>query len=282
MKARWQFLIECKGFQFDRVYEFEGTLTHEQTEALGLPCGDLLITIKPEADMGTVGVNQFCKMQILIHGSVEQTKDLACWVAVNASEYISFFHGELKVHSGLLMAERIPETSEEEEMLGDNRWFAEAHLVEVRPTPTFDGASFNKIAADQTVNAAIRHFNAAVKANNPIDQFLGLFRILEDFYSPAHKYLKEALKRSSEPLKVACQYITYTENGNTGYLTESDYYQLVDKLVETRHQCAHLKTKEGFGIPHGDLRVDNEVTPLIPPLRRLTFEIIRKRLEKAN
>jgi hypothetical protein len=94
--------------------------------------------------------------------------------------------------------------------------------------------------------------------------------------------LKEALKRSSEPLKVACQYITYTENGNTRYLTERDYYQLVDKLVETRHQCAHLKTKEGFGIPHGDPRVNDEVSPLIPPLRRLTFEIIKKRLEEAD
>jgi hypothetical protein len=230
------------------------------------------------------GKNQFGKLKILLPGNVEQTKDLACWIAVNVSDHISFFNGELKVHSGLIMGERIPETSEEEQSLGEDRWFAEGHIVEVRPTPKFDDSSFRKIGGEYTINAAVRHYNAAVKATNPVDQFLGLFRVIEDFYghSSKRKTLAESLKDSMELIELARKKLKIVEGDNPSPFTEDDYFHFVEELVKVRHQCAHLRSHKGFGIPHGDPKVKEEVLPLIEPLRVIVFEAIKVKLERAS
>jgi hypothetical protein len=181
------------------------------------------------------------------------------------------------------MGERIPESTEEEQLLGEDRWFAEGHLVEVRPPPKFDDLSFRKIGGDPTINAAVRHYNVAVKANNPIDQFLGLFRVIEDFYgnSSKRKTLAESLKDSTELIVLARQKLKIVRRANPRPLTEDDCFHFIEELVKIRHQCAHLRSQKGFGIPHGDPKVKEEVIPLIEPLRIIVFEAIKVRLERA-
>lgn len=69
-----------------------------------------------------------------------------------------------------------------------------------------------------------------------------------------------------------------TEDDVARRLTKDDFDQLVDKLVKTRHQCAHLRSSKGFGITHGHPRVYTEVEPLINTLRGLAYEAIQMRL----
>lgn len=286
MKSQWDFFFECKNFRFDRVYKYEGKIGSEQATAFGLPSANcvFLITIEPDSESKFPGADQTGKLKVLIPGNTEQTKDLAYWIAINSSEHISFFHGELKIHGGLVTAELIPETPEEEEQLGENRFFAEARLVEVQPAPEFDGSSFQQITGDPIISGALRQYNAALKAENPIDQFLGLFRILESFYGPQleKQTLAVALKSSAELRDIAQKHLTFSDGATTRQLTEDDYFDLVDKLVQTRHECAHLRAQKGFGIHHGDPKVRKEVMPLIKPLSRLAFETIRTRLQKAS
>jgi len=115
----------------------------------------------------------------------------------------------------------------------------------------------------------VEQFNAAKNAKNPVDQFLGFFKVLEDLYGPASEKvtLATALKNSTELLQITQKHLHLTENGRNKDLTENDFFVLVDKLVKTRHQCAHLRSSKGFGIPHGHPRVTAEVEPLINPVR---------------
>jgi hypothetical protein len=169
----------------------------------------------------------------------------------------------------------LPDTPEEEGQMAEGPYFAEARLVEVLPTPSFDGASLQKLATSPLVE----QFNAANRAKNPIDRFLGLFKILEDLYGPTARNVKlaEALRSSAELLRIAQKHLRVAEDGVERPLTQDDFSGLVDRLVRARHECAHLRSSKGFGVTHGDPRVTTEIEPLTGPLRDLMYEAIQTR-----
>ena len=53
----------------------------------------------------------------------------------------------------------------------------------------------------------LKQFNTALAANSPVDQFVGLFKILEDYYSERSdsKGIASRLKRSKELSKIRAQ-----------------------------------------------------------------------------
>lgn len=283
MKSKWVFRFKCKGFRFDSIQNFGGYVDREATvnSDLSPENPDFLLTFEPDAETEMPGSEQTGKLIIVLSGDVEATKEMAYWIADHASEYISFFNGELKISYGYIAGELLPETPEEEEQLGEHRHFREVRLIQHPPPRVFDGSSFQRMTIDSATNSKLQQFNIALNANNPIDQFLGLFRIIEDFYdaSSKAKKLADRLKASSELIGIACKHLKIIENDIPRPLTQDDSFRLIEELVSIRHQCAHLRTSVGFGIPHGDPKVGDKVSPLIGPLRILAFEAIRIRLK---
>jgi hypothetical protein len=278
MRARWEFFIECTGIRFERVHKFEAQISEEQAEGFGLPAKEFtaLITIEPDEESYNPAIEQTGLLKITLPGNKEQTKNLAYWMSRQIARQITFSQGEVKVVYGLVMGEHLPDTPEEEEQVAEGPYFAEARLVEVLPTPSFDGSSLQKLAT----HPLIGQFNAADKAKNPIDRFLGLFKILEDLYGPTAKNVKvaDALKSSGELLQIAQKHLHVAEDGAARPLTQDDFSGLVDRLVRARHECAHLRSSKGFGVTHDDPRVATEIEPLTGPLRDLAYEAIQMRL----
>lgn len=278
MRARWDFFFECTGIRFERVHRFEAQVSEEHAKTFGLPVREFtaLITVEPDEVSYNPVIEQTGHLKITLPGNKEQTKHLAYWLSRQVARQITFSQGEIKVVYGLIMGEHLPDTPEEAERLGETPYFAEAHLVEVLPTPSFDGSSFQKLAT----HPLIEQFNVANKSKNPIDRFLGLFRILEDLYGPTARKvtLAEALKASTELFQIAQKHLHVTDDQGARELTQDDFSRFVDKLVHARHECAHLRSSTGFGIPHGDPRVTTAVEPLTGPLRDLTYEAIQLRL----
>lgn len=284
MRARWDFHIECTGVRFERVHKYEATITKEQAEAFGLPAQEFnaLIAIEPDEESYSPLIEQTGKLKITLPGNNEATENLAFWLSRHVAQQVTFSQGEMKINYGLILGEHLPDTPEEVEQLGDKPFFGKANLVEVLPTPSFDGSSLQNISS----SPLLKQFNAADSAKNPIDRFLGLFRILEDLYGPTSNKVKkgkkvtlaESLKASDELFQLTLQHLYITENDIDRQPTKDDFFELVAKLVNMRHECAHLRTSENFGIPHGNPRVTTEVEPLIYPLRTLTFEAVQMRL----
>ncbi|MBA3239915.1 MAG: hypothetical protein H0T60_01650 [Acidobacteria bacterium] len=281
MRARWDFHIECTGVRFERVHNYEAQITKEHAKEFGLPEEpfNALITIEPDEKSYDPLIEQTGHLRITTPGNNEATKDLAFWLARRVAQQITFSQGEMKINYGLILGEHLPDTPEEAEQLGDRSFFGQANLIEVRPAPTFDGSFLHNVSS----SPLIPQFNAADSAANPIDRFLGMFKILEDLYGPPSKkvqkgkrvFLADSLKASSELLQLTQQHLHITENGTDRQLTKDDFFRLIDKLVKMRHECAHLRTSENFGITHGDPRVLTEVEPLTNLLRGLTLEIVR-------
>jgi hypothetical protein len=278
MRARWEFHFDCTGIRFERVHEYEAPITEEDAEGFGLPAVAFtaLIRLEPDEKSYNPMAEQTGKLKITVPGKQQETESLAYWMARHVTEQVTFSQGEMKINYGLVLGELLPDTPEEAEQLGEKRFFAKAQLVEVIPPPAFDGSTLAKVSS----SPLMKQFNAADRATNPIDRFLGLFKILEDLYGPTSGKVKiaDSLKASAELFQLTQKHLHLTENGINRPPTQAEYHDLIDKLVKVRHECAHLRSSKKFGITHGDHRVTTEVEPLIRPLRSLAFEAVQGRL----
>lgn len=278
MKVRWDFHFDCMGVRFERTHRYEALISKEDAAAFGLPAVAFtgLIGIEPDETSKDPLAEQTGKLRITLPGRQDGTQSLAYWMAQHVTEQVTFSQGKMKINWGLVLGELLPDTPEEVEQLGEERYFAKAQLIEMIPPPTFEGSTLQKVSS----SPLMKQFNAADSATNPIDRFLGLFKILEDLYGPTSGKVKiaDSLKASAELFQLAHRHLHITKNGIDSQFTQSDFNQLIDKLVRMRHECAHLRSAKDFGITHGASRVTTDVQPLIPLLRSLTFEAVGMRL----
>lgn len=275
MKSRWDFFIECEDIRFERVHKFLAAVTAEHATAMGLPAEsfDAEIVIEPDKESYDPTVEQTGKLKVTVPGTQEQTKTAAYWLAKNAADQITFSQGRVRINYGLVTGEHLPETPDEEKQIGDTPYFAQAQLIEVKPAPSFDGAALTSVKS----SPLLQQFNDANAAKNPIDRYLGLFRILEDVYGPTDKktHIAQALKSSDELFSFAEKHISIEQSGKPTNMTRNDFSNLVDKFVKARHQCAHLQRKKDFGITHGDPRARMEIEPLAKMVSELAREALR-------
>jgi len=273
MKVRWQFFFTYEDLKFESSYTYEVTVTAEQAEHFGLPREGF----KAEVTVGPYekkhGLKQFGKIHITLPGTGEQTKDLAYSIAFTFAEYVTFTQARIELDGSFISNELLPETPEEESEVGDKRFSMTLQIREVGEKVPFDHAALQRL----TNSPLIKQFNEANNAKSPVDRFIGLFKILEDSYGG--QPVKASFKNSPELKQIALQELTIKENGTTRPFSQTDFEKLVDDLVDTRHECAHLRSSTGFGITYGDARVDTDVEPLLEALEVLAFEAVQKKVQ---
>jgi hypothetical protein len=273
MRVRWQFYFWYEDFKFERTHTFGMQITKEHAEAFGLPAEGFEAKVTIEADEEKHGhVKQRGIINIYLPGYPEQTKDLAYSLAINFAEHITFSIGKIKLDGSFISNELLPETPEEEEAVGEKRFGMTVQIKEVPERVAFDSASLQRL----TNNPLIKQFNQANDAASPIDRFIGLFKILEDLYG-GHP-IKPALKAAAELKQIALEHLQIEDGGSPRQITEAEFEELIDKLANTRHECAHLRSSTGFGITYGDARVQSDVEPLIGALETLAYEAVKKRI----
>src|SRR5690348_11438543 len=115
MRVRWSFIYETRDFRFGRVHTYDGTILPEHRSAFGLDAGCDSFTLKvvPDAKSKFPHAEQTGQLHVELRGRPEETREFAIWIIVHATDRITFSNGKLTVHSGLLRAERLPETPEE-------------------------------------------------------------------------------------------------------------------------------------------------------------------------
>lgn len=273
MRVRWQFYFEYEVLKFEKTYTYGVPVSKERAEAFGLPAQEFEAILTIEADEEKHGhIRQRGKINIFLPGNNEQTKDLAYSLAISMAEHISFSQGRIKLDGSFISNELLPETPEEEAEVGENRFSWTTQVREVRDKVPFDSAAIQKL----TNNPLVKQFNEANDAKSPVDRFIGLFKILEDLYGG--RPVRALFKSSAELKQLALQHLEIEEGGATRHISQAEFEKLVDDLVNTRNECAHLRRSTGFGITHGDARVQSDVVPLLVPLEILAYEAIQKRL----
>jgi hypothetical protein len=273
MKVRWRFYFTYEDLKFEKTCTYGVTVTPEQAEHFGLPLQgfEAEVTVGPDEEKHGF-IKQRGKIHITLPGNGEQTKDLAYSIAFTLAEYVTFTQARIELDGSFISNELLPETPEEEAEVGENRFSWTLQIREVGEKIPFDHASLQRL----TNSPLIKQFNEANKAKSPVDRFIGLFKILEDSYGG--QPVKASFKNSPELKQIAFQHLRITESGTTRAMSQAEFEKLVDDLVNTRHECAHLRSSTGFGITYGDARVDSDVEPLLASLEVLAYEVVKKRV----
>ncbi len=287
MRSCWNFYFQSVDAIFDQPLERKGKINEKNHNLPNQPPRLMEFFLRVELDSAPrfEGMEQTGTIKIVLPGDTTQTRGPAYWLASNFCESVTFSSGEISLLGGLVTGEYLADTAEEEEEIGDKRCFYEMHLVEATCLPSFDEASLKWPSVQSNDLKFEKQFNAAVKADNSIDVFLGLFKILESFYGPKTKKEKtaETIKSSAELFSIATNIKSCTgKHSGTFPLTPASFEALVDDLVRLRHECAHLKNDGSFGITHGDDRVITEVEPLIPILEFMAHLAIQLRQESLK
>ncbi len=285
--------MEYEDLTFERIVEYDLTVSKEHAEDIGLPAIEFeaRVVIEPEVEK-PYSIKQRGKIHIFLPGR-QETKDLAYLMANAIANQITFSQGKMDIDWSFVGNELLPEALEEAEKLGENRFGYTMKVEEMLDKVPFNSASLQNLIS----NPLIEQFNIANSSPNPIDSFIGLFKILEDLYGstplkpafikPTKKKgnnkkqeLKPSLKSSDELNQIILDNISMNQNGVTRPISQTEIEKLIDKLVDTRHECAHLRSSKGFGITHSDYRVKTEVEPLLESLRALVYDAVQKHIAK--
>lgn len=268
MKTEWQFRYETRYFIFEKVHKYKG----ESTENMDFGSGEILpfqydVRIEPEPDQEwTEGVIQTGKLLVVLPFNVEEARPIAMFVSEQMKERIAFESGDFSINYGVVYAERIPETPDEVQNVGDapHAVFMNLTEVDMSDVPSFDSEGFRTSSRASDIRL-MSQYNLASKETSSVSQFLGYFRILESLYSrPNRQSIAQNLKASSE-LSEIFEHI----------FIGGEFEQFVDEIVHARHRCAHLKLDQGFGYAPVDPEIMTKVEPCIKPLRELSYNCIR-------
>ena len=276
MKTEWQFPFETKGFHFEKEHKYKAT-----TKGLGSYLdehGDPLelsfeIRISPDRERHNPRADQCGNLFITLPLTYEKSEpvvhELACYIA----HKISFEYGEFNIMGGMTICKRIPETPEEEKEVGDAPYAVHMSMVEVPPVPAFNPEDFIEQSGTPMNVGLISQHVETKKTKNPIDRFLGFFKILESQFPPQSKrqHIRDCLKNSKELFSV----FTTVFKFDSADKSLQEFNDFIDAIVHARHRCAHLKADKKFGYVPIDPKVKEEVEPYLVTLEMLTYETIK-------
>lgn len=276
MKTKWQFFFETTDFVFDKEYKFRGSIPKDAVTSTGKPTDekiDFEMSIVPDEEQKHPTAEQTGIMYITIPFTYEEGREVVKGIAYLLSERISFDFGKMKINTGMILCERLPETPEEVEQVGDAPFAAEMNLEEVVSPPTFDAKKLSDQSAVNMDTRLVAQHNAAREHKNPIERFLGFFKIIETLYGPHSDKikLKEALLNNGDLFVLFRK--TFKFETQEDYKRE--YTRFIEKIVKGRHRCAHMRLKKDFGYWSNDPRVKTEIEPFIGALEALTYYAIR-------
>jgi hypothetical protein len=276
MKTEWQFIFETKGFKFHQKIRYKGEVSKPDESNNNESKLEYIVNIVPEDTEPFPGSDQIGKLLIEIPLRPKESKDLAYSIAYLFQENISYTHGKMKIHTGLIGGRRIAENDIEKHEIGDKPYFAEVRMETVDEPCYFDSQIFRSSTKRQNNLRLKAQYNTALAANNEIDKYTGLFKIIEDQFCGNKKkeYMKDVLKSSNKFFNIFSKTFFHSNGSTIKSANFSKFTDFVDKIVNIRNQCSHLKHKNYFGYTYDDPRIKTEVMPAILELDPLIRHLI--------
>lgn len=276
MKTKWQFFFQTTDFVFEKEHKFRGSMPKgavSNTSADSEEKIEFEMSVVPDEEQKHPNAEQTGIMYITISLNYEEGREIVKGIAYLLSQRISFDFGEMSIHTGVIMCERIPETPEEKELVGDAPFAVEMSLEEVVSPPTFDAKKLSSQTAISMDTRLVAQHNSARKISNPIDKFLGFFKIIETLFGPHNSKIssKDALLGSTSFFGIFKSVLRY----DNPELYQDEYKKFVTKIVSARHRCAHMRLKKDFGYWANDPRAKDEIEPYLGVLEALTHRAIR-------
>lgn len=269
MKTEWQYRFETTEFIFEKEHKFIGSNKGELDFGFGeISNLNFEARISPEQETDyRPGVIQSGSIYITLGMGMEEAHPVADFLIHQIVERIAFISGKISI-VGIVYCERIPETPEEVEIVGDKPHAAFLQLEEViDDSSSFDSKQFQGLSGKSLDVRLLSQFNDACNEPSTVYQFIGLYQILESLYSGSKEYIPGIKKvfKSSKQLR----------NNFEKTFEHGEFDNFIEEIVDIRHNCAHLRLEAGFGYAPNDPRIKEQVEPYVGPIKELCYVCIQ-------
>lgn len=276
MKTKWQYFFETIDFLFEKEHKFIGKIAKKAVSDVSEESEENIefeMEIVPEYQRINNNTKQTGILYVTIPYNYEEGKELINGIIFAITQKISFDFGEIKLKTGMIVCERLPETPEEKELVGDAPYAVTVNLVEVTATPKFDSKRFAERSNLRLNMGLVAQHNESRKSQNQIEAFLGFFKILESQFQPQHKRqsLQESLETNGKLFKIYSRTFEFDSEEHA----EKSFKKFIKSIVHARHRCAHLKIDKNFGYLPADPKIKEEIEPFLLQLEILTYETIQ-------
>lgn len=291
MKSQFEFPLKLGEAEFAEPATFkfattgtvaikrEGKIVPEHVSAYEV---EFQLAADPENDSPNVKGG---KLLITLRGQPEVYYPLAQRLAGHLSDHLAFFYPGFSVEGGYLAAERIPESEDEAAELGDRRHWVLVSFQEFDGGPRpFDREHLRLFPASMSLLRVIRQYNAAQEAKSEPDAFLGMFKVVETLFHSGRGGARETLKKSEILRELLRDCFRVKRQGAEEWSepNDQDISEMIDALVETRANCAHLREQNAFGYAPGDPQIFERVKPRLEILKRAARKAILGKLEQRR
>lgn len=273
MKTLWEFRFQASGMVFNRERKFTAHGHFDGDQEI-----ELSVLISPDREVKHPQADDAGKISVTLPGRPEENKNMASAIVHQIARQISFPDGRITVLGGLVTALRIAENEAEEKGIEGHPYLVELRFTEVPILPEFDPKRLSRVKADSRGVLLLDQFNSAKELDNPVDQFLGMFKVIEKAYSGRRGKLLRQLKQSDE-LFLVVRDVLRTEKGQ-GQINRLEFAKLLATLVKIRDNCAHLRGKTGYA--PGDLRTKTELEPYLPLVRALAQRCVESQINRKD
>lgn len=235
------------------------------------------ILLEPETREAHAG--EWAKLHITVTGTPEKFWPFAERVAAQVIELLAFYYDGMRLLSGMVFAERIPESDEEHATIGDTPYAARANFIEADPPRRFDRAHLRSVPYSLQFGRLLRQFAAARASDNPIDAYLNMFKVVETLYHRGKLKAREALSNNDEFRRILRGSFQTVVDRKPQEPTDSEVTAMINRFVEVRDNCAHLREHNAFGYAPGDPEVARRVEPLFEILTDTARAAIQERMD---
>jgi hypothetical protein len=268
MKTEWKLDFKAYGITFPKRSRFTGNLLPPYEADPRIDFTLEILSDREKTDLKSDATGQFV---ITLPGSAEDSEPFMFIALTQIKAKLEFPDRRIEIDGGGVFYKIITETAAEEEAVGDAIYGYNLRLVE-EPVqlPHFDPQQLVQSLPAQEL-AIMAQFNQASQAN-PIDKFLGFFKILEKVYADTRGCdVLRTMKANNQLWKLAERTLKVR---NEGGFSRDDFNELLTCIYRTRDQCAHLRGRTGF-LP-GDSRIVQVVEPHLNLVRALAERTISR------
>jgi hypothetical protein len=235
------------------------------------------IILEPETDERRAG--EWAKLHVTVRGTPEKFSPFVERVAAEVAEHLAFYYDGLRLLGGMIFAERIPENEEERAAIGDTPHSVKASFIEADPPRSINREHLRSFPYSLGFGRLLRQFAAARASDNTIDSYLNMFKVVETLYHRGKLKARDALNQSEEFRRLLRGSFQMVVNGKPEEPTEEDVTAMIDRLVKTRDNCAHLREHNSFGYAPGDPEVGGRVQRLYEILTDTARAAIHERID---
>lgn len=218
-------------------------------------------------------------IHITLPGRAEKFAPMADYLASSVATLLSFHYGQIDLQAGVRFAKNIPETDKEKKEIGDKPYYASMSIQEVPKGQPIKKDVLQLLLNYNKVERVMSMYVYAKMAINPLDEYLGFYKVIEALFFDRQGKAKNILKENRDFTEILKNNLVFKSNPSKEEIRDKLIPGIIDDLINIRDECSHLKEKQQFGYSPVDPEVYEKVKPMTKIINAIAKSAINEKLK---